>query len=145
MALTGPRSTVKCTSSISRFTTQKKPNSYYCPSSLTWYTRPEGGHMSEILVELNKRLERIEKNDKKTDKWWISPLTTIIIVLVGLAVQWGMINVTVENLELRVGKLELQVATLIVSQTRDDEIIKGMKANLEEIKTDVKWLRGRRR
>jgi len=104
--------------------------------------------MSENPTSTDLRLERLEKNGKRSEKWYVGPLTTVLIIIAGLAVQWGMMTAGTSYLENRVSKLEETVSKLTVSQARDDELIKGIKEDVTEIKKDVKTVlenRGRRR
>jgi len=95
--------------------------------------------MSEsTLIDLEKRLEHVEKNGKKATSWWISPLTTVIILLVGLGVQWGMTTLSIDFLEQRVDKLEQQTSVLMIDQAKSSEFVKAIKEDVSEIKQDVK-------
>lgn len=99
----------------------------------------------EVMRRIEERERDLEARQNKASKWYIGPLTTILILIAGLAVQWGMVNMTVTYLEDRVEKLETKVMELNLKQARDDTLIVTIKEDIAEIKDDVKILTKRKR
>jgi len=79
---------------------------------------------------------------------YLGSIITIIVLVCGLAVNWGMMRVSVDNLDDRVGKCEericktqVDVANLQINQARDNSTLTSIKTTMEEIKTEIRDFR----
>ena len=93
------------------------------------------------ILRLARELQDVER---KATKWWIGPLTSLIIVFFGVAVSWGMNIMTVNQLQDRVDSLEAKQLELVIQQAGDNTLIDQIRTDILEIKGDVKSLLTRR-
>lgn len=103
---------------------------------------------TEQLLMLVKELKG---KDEARSKWYVGPLVTVIIAVVGVFVSWGMMMKTteylqdqVENLSSRVAQDNLEITQLKINQRVNDTILVQIKDDVKEVKDNVKALINRK-
>jgi len=79
---------------------------------------------------------------------YVGSIITIIILICGLAVNWGMMSARTDHLATRVEKceesqfkLQLEVANVQINQARDNSTLTSIKTTMEEIKDEIRDFR----
>ena len=119
--------------------------------------------LETALAAIMERLEQQEKRNQETNdlskarddstKWmdWIKGLIGLLVLLVGLGINWGISKTKIEVLETkidavertmdaRIMKVEEDVHELQIKQASNDPVITQIQKDVTEIKADVKKL-----
>lgn len=79
---------------------------------------------------------------------YLGSIVTILVLICGLAVNWGVMTVSIDHLEDRVSKaedsqfrLQIQVSQLEINQARDNSTLESIEKTMAEIKEELREFR----
>lgn len=106
-----------------------------------------------ILAQKEAKTNDVEKAMDTSGKYvrWIQGIVGLLILLVGLGVNWGITKTKIEVMENnianvesvlndRISKAEGDIHELQLKQAGNDQILKNIQSSIEEMKADVKTL-----
>ena len=114
--------------------------------------------MSDIeILALVKSLreENAKLKVQSTSKWWVSPTVSILVIIVGIAINWGVVTASISHLEkvtdsntTRVFDNQLTIINLdrqyVEIKTRSTIMLDRISKDVDEIKNEVKKMSRRR-
>ena len=82
------------------------------------------------------------------NKWMVGPFITIVVIVCGLATNWGVTKSSLDALKNEISKAEIKleqhedkIRDIQIQQAGNSEILKSIRNSLEEIKEDLRILR----
>jgi hypothetical protein len=113
--------------------------------------------LKALVLAQSQKPNDVETALEKTSKFakYIQSIVALVIIIVGLGVNWGISTTKISVLEQRVasfeelmttriGKTEQDIHELQLKQAADDQLLQTMQSDITEIKTDVKKIIERR-
>jgi len=106
-------------------------------------------------LKQNLRSEMDTRYSTRNRKWYVSPLISVIVIVAGILINWGVMTTQIDHLEkiaeanqTRTFENQLNVMNLRteqqVSKATTEAVLKNMEEKVNEISKDMKRLLGRR-
>lgn len=112
--------------------------------------------LRSLIQENNNRPNPVTAAIDTSGKYirWIQATVGLVILIVGLGINWGITKTEIEVTQTKVShieevvtsrieKIEQDVHELQLKQAGDDQILKNIQITLDEIKVDIRKLAGK--
>lgn len=111
----------------------------------------------EVLNLIKKLREENENLKKKQSfKWYLSPIISIVVIIAGLLINWGVMTASIEYLEKTADSNATRIADnyletmrldkeVVAIRTKSNILLEQMTADVAEITEEVKKMNKRRK
>jgi uncharacterized protein YukE len=102
------------------------------------------GEILDAIRELKEEGKRAAEEEKRSRKWWLGPIISVLVIVTGIGVNYGVMDATISNVQAEQAKLQQQldawkidVVNLKVKAGVKDEAVKNINDRLGRIESKL--------